>query len=89
MPRIPGEKKPTGISCVFSEAGLTLLRVFFIVSSFGLLYLKCPFSFLSLHPIVLCLHLELQLTFLCLPLGPAFVPFTALLHVHRNTASLC
>lgn len=52
MPRIPGEKRASWhISYVFSETGLTLLRVFSIVSSFVLLYLKYAFSFLCLHPI--------------------------------------
>lgn len=30
----------TGISCVFSEAGLRSIKSFSVVSSFGLLYLK-------------------------------------------------
>lgn len=53
------KRELTDISYVFPEAGLTI-KSFYIVSSFGLLYLKHPFSFLSPHPIVLCLYLELQ-----------------------------
>lgn len=46
------KREPTDISCVFPEAGLTLSRFFFsVVFSFGLLYLKLLFSFLSLTPL--------------------------------------
>lgn len=90
MPRIPGEKRASWhISYVFSETGLTLLRVFLL--SLPLFFFTSNMLFLSFLfiPFVLCLHLELQFTFPCLPLGPAVVPFIALLHMCRNTASLC
>lgn len=85
------KEKPIDINYVFPEAGLTLSRVFILSLPLGS-FISDLFLAPLPHPIVLCLHLELQswcLLCLFLPFSSAAVPSTVLLHVHRNKVYLC